>query len=121
MYISCQMASVRIGSLPISDPADCSSVSFEPPSPTPVIPMSVSTVTTMLLWLNNWFRLGGWKIRTLVIFALGSAASTRRGSAAPTTDAAASDFKNDLRCMAYLMDSVFHPRPLGSLRQTRYA
>ena len=60
MYISCQLASMWKGSFPISDPAACSSMSLEPPSPTPVIPMSVSTVTTMLLWLKVWFRLGGW-------------------------------------------------------------
>jgi hypothetical protein len=45
-----------------------------------------------------------------VIFALGSAASTRRGRAALTTDAAASDFKKDLRCMAHLMETVYSIR-----------
>ena len=44
MYISCQIASILKGFLPISVPAHCSSVSFDPPSPMPVMPMSVSTV-----------------------------------------------------------------------------
>ena len=39
--------------------ATCSRVSLSPPSPMPVMPMSVSTVATMLLWLNNGLRLGG--------------------------------------------------------------
>ena len=59
MYISCQIASIRNGFLPISVPAHCSSVSFDPPSPMPVIPKSVSTVTTMLLWLKSGLRFGG--------------------------------------------------------------
>ena len=54
-----QIASILKGSLPISVPAHCSSVSLVPPSPMPVMPMSVSTVHTMLLWLNRGLRFGG--------------------------------------------------------------
>ena len=43
----------------MSVPAHCSSVSFDPPSPIPVIPMSVSTVQIMLLWLKRGLRVGG--------------------------------------------------------------
>ena len=59
MNISCQIASILNGFLPMSVPAHCSSVSFEPPSPMPVMPMSVSTVQSMLLWLKSRFGVGG--------------------------------------------------------------
>ena len=59
MNISCQIASILKGSLPISVPAHCSSVSFDPPSPMPVMPKSVSTVQSMLLWLKSRFGVGG--------------------------------------------------------------
>ena len=62
------------GSWPIRRPADCSRVSREPPSPMPVMPASVSTVTTRSLWLNRGFGCSGEYTRTRVIFILGMAA-----------------------------------------------
>ena len=62
------------GSCPIRRPADCSSVSRAPPSPIPVMPASVSTVTTRSLWLNSGFGRSGEYTRTRVIFILGMAA-----------------------------------------------
>jgi len=44
-----------------------------------------------------------------VIFAWGSAASTRRGRAAAATDATAIDSKNDLRFMAHLLETLLNP------------
>jgi integrase/recombinase XerD len=40
-------------------PAHCSSVSLAPPSPIPVIPTLVSTVTTMFVWLKSGLSSGG--------------------------------------------------------------
>ena len=51
--------------------ADGSSRSFEPPSPMPMMPPSVSTVTTMSLWLGSGFKTGGVQMRTRVIFIFG--------------------------------------------------
>src|SRR5262245_38630794 len=72
MNISCQIASILNGSLPMCVPAHCSSVSLEPPSPMPVIPMSVSTVQSMLLWLKRRLGCGRRTMRTLVILPVGS-------------------------------------------------
>src|SRR5688572_23372590 len=106
MYISCQMASMRKGFLPMRVPAHCSRVSLAPPSPTPVIPASVSTVTTMLLWLKSSFRFGGRKIVTFVIFIFGSAASTICGRRSAAAGAAARDFRKDLRNMGVTQDCI---------------
>src|ERR1035438_2977363 len=99
MYSSCQMASILNGSLPMREPAHCSNVSLEPPSPMPVMPASVSTVTSMLLRLKVRLRSGGLQIRTRVILVFGRAASAARVKATQAAGATASDFRNDLRFM----------------------
>src|SRR6202167_2532935 len=99
MYSRCQRASMLKGSLPIKALAHCSRVSFAPPSPMPVMPASVSTVTSMLLWLKSGLRSGGFQMRTRVIFAFGREAAASLGSARHAAGTAASDFRNDLRCM----------------------
>src|SRR4029453_5076665 len=74
--------------------------SFDPPSPMPVMPMSVSTVTSIALWLKLRFMLGCSQHFTRVTFAPGSAASARAGrmSPAPTPAApAAIDLNSDRR------------------------
>jgi hypothetical protein len=65
----------------------------------PTNPVSVSIVTSMLLWLKIGLRFGGRKIFTFVIFALGSAAVAGRGVSKAAQDAAATLFKNDRRFM----------------------
>src|SRR5579872_5083086 len=103
MYISCQAGSMRNGSLPMSEPAHCSSRSRVPPSPMPVRPASVSTSATMLLWLKVGLRLGGCRMRTLVILAFGRAAHA---------GAAASNWRNARRFMdSSLMDTRGTMRP----------
>jgi hypothetical protein len=63
-----------------------------------VIPASVSTVTTMSLWLGSGFKAGGVQTRTRVIFIFGIPAARACGAAAiPAADVAASDLTNDLR------------------------
>ena len=57
--MSCQRRSMYCGSRPISLPADGDNVSFAPPSPMPVIPASVSIVTTTSLWFNSGLGFGG--------------------------------------------------------------
>src|SRR5579883_3199657 len=94
--MSCQRRSINCGSWPISLPAHCSSVSFDPPSPISVMPASVSTVTTKLLLLNSVFTSGGAYTRTHVIFILGTEALTR-GRSAKVNAEAASDFKKARR------------------------
>src|SRR5262249_24796254 len=91
--MSCQQRSMEKGFLPISRPAHCSSMSRQPPSPTPVsLGLDVSTVTTMLLWLKVWLSVGGAKMRTRVMVSFGrSAAATggtpvRAAAALATTD-----------------------------------
>ena len=59
MNICCQSLSVWKGSMPIKAPAQNSKVSFDPPSPSPVTPMSVSTVTIVVLWFIRRLMPGG--------------------------------------------------------------
>ncbi len=59
-------------------PADCESVSMDPPSPMPVMPASVSMVTTMSLWLKSGLGSGVCQARMRVIFIVGRAAKTGR-------------------------------------------
>jgi hypothetical protein len=65
---------MREGSSPISISAHSCTVSREPPSPIPVMPASVSTVTTWKLWLNIGREMGDSQMRTRVIFIFGMAA-----------------------------------------------
>src|SRR6187549_426151 len=81
----------------------------------PVIPMSVSTVTTMLLWLNRGLKFGGRKILTRVILALGRSADASNGSNNPSAGAAARARKNDLRFISALFSWLRlgpHPQAL---------
>src|SRR4029077_12745159 len=100
MYMWCQIRSIRNGSWPTTLPARTSTRSREPPSPMPVMPMSVSTVTSIALWLKLRFMLGCSQHLTRVTLAFGSDASARAGriSPAPRPPApTASDLKSDLR------------------------
>src|SRR5580700_169205 len=106
------IASMLKGSLPIKALAHCSRVSFAPPSPIPVIPASVSTVTSMLLWLKSGLRSGGFQMRTRVIFAFGREASVIFGSVRHAAGTAASDFRNDLR----FIGESFHRDERGNFR-----
>src|SRR5207344_1753756 len=71
--------------------------SGDPPSPMPVMPISVSTVTSRALWLNERFMLGCAQHFTRVILALGSAASDRRADHRVAPTPAARDFSRVLR------------------------
>ena len=74
--------------------------SFEPPSPMPVRPTSVSTVTSIALWLKLRFMLGCSQHFTRVTVALGRAASARVGRTSPAAmppAPTASDLKSDRR------------------------
>src|SRR5262245_18896283 len=105
MYMWCQIRSMRNGSWPTTLPESTSTRSFEPPSPMPVMPMSVSTVTSIALWLKLRFMLGCSQHLTRVTCAYGSAASARAGriSAAPRPPApTARDLKSDLRFIGVL-------------------
>src|SRR5450432_2087474 len=105
--MSCQRCSMYCGSWPMRRPAHCSSVSFAPPSPTPVMPPSVSTVTTMSLWLKSVFRVGGEYARTRVIFILGRAARAGGGEARPAAELAASaERKKDRRFTRGLLEDA---------------
>src|SRR6476620_4736480 len=97
MYMCCQSRSISKGFWPMTLPARSRTRSGDPPSPMPVMPISVSTVTSRALWLNERFMLGCAQHFTRVILALGSAASDRRAdhSVAPTP--AARDFSRVLR------------------------
>ena len=77
MYMWCQIRSIWNGFFPIRLPASTWIRSFEPPSPMPVMPMSVSTVTSIALWLKLRVMLGCSQHFTRVMVALGSAASER--------------------------------------------
>jgi hypothetical protein len=80
----------------------------------PVTPISVSTVTSRALWLNDRFMLGCAQHFTRVILAFGSAAADCRteNSVAPTP--AASDLRSDLRSIN--ADSRQHHRDRGETR-----
>ena len=70
----------------------------------PVIPASVSIVTTMFDWLNSGFGPGGVYARTRVIFILGSAACNNGRCVRLAVDAAASDLRNVLRFIVISAD-----------------
>src|SRR6186997_2325796 len=97
MYMWCQMRSMSNGLLPIRLPARSWIRSGEPPSPMPVMPISVSTVTSMALWLNDRFMLGCDQHFTRVILALGSAASARVAGSSAAPAPAARALRSDLR------------------------
>src|SRR6516225_2103840 len=99
--MSCQRRSMKRGSSPMSRPATGARRSRVPPSPMPVIPASVSTVTTMSDWLKSGLGLGGDQTRTRVIFILGRPAAVADGAAAvaDVADAAASERRKERRCM----------------------
>src|ERR1022692_4689382 len=111
--MSCHSFSMYCGSFPISLPAHCSIVSFDPPSPMPVIPASVSTVITMLLWLNRGFRFGGAYARTRVIFIFGIAALT---GLRETSETAATEPRNERRFIGHqlIKNRQELPRPCGA-------
>src|SRR5438093_6484237 len=97
MYMCCQSFSISNGLFPMTLPARSRMRSGQPPSAMPVTPISVSTVTSSALWLNDRFMLGCAQHFTRVILAFGSAAADCRteNSVAPTP--AASDLRSDLR------------------------
>src|SRR5277367_1106884 len=68
-----------------------------------MIPASVSTVTTTLLWLKRWFRSGGWYARTRVIFILGMAACALGAEARPAPTTTGKDFSRERRFMENLL------------------
>jgi hypothetical protein len=83
--MSCQIRVMSNGFLPMRRAAQGAIVSSVPPSPIPVIPMSVSMATTMLLCSSGiWsgMTLGPWYKRTWVIRAAGRAAAAARSGAA---------------------------------------
>src|SRR5438128_11937502 len=83
MYMCCQINSVSNAFLPITLGARLATRSGDPPSPIPVMPASVSTRMTMLLWLNDavmLFRFDpvlGVNARILVTMAFGRPAAAR--------------------------------------------
>ena len=125
----CQISSVSNAFRPMTIGARLATRSGEPPSPTPVIPASVSTRMIMLLWLKAAVRLFrfdpvlGVSTRTLVTMALGNAAAARaraggvrscaacahtglsHGRRHPPTAPTARDFANVLRSDVHLSSS----------------
>src|SRR6266480_2702391 len=83
MYMCCQINSVSNAFLPITLGARLATRSGDPPSPTPMMPASVSTRMIMLLWLNDavmLFRVDpvfGVSTRIFVTIAFGRVAAAR--------------------------------------------
>src|SRR5688572_8782589 len=97
MYMWCQIRSISNGFFPIRLPARSWIRSGEPPSPMPVMPMSVSTVTSIPLWLKERVMLGWAQHFTRVIFAFGRAASDRVAGSNAAPAPAARNLRSDLR------------------------
>src|SRR5262249_21763648 len=110
---------------PTTLPARLSIRSLDPPSPMPVMPMSVSTVTRSELWLKLRFMLGCVQHFTRVTVAFGSAASTRAGRMSPAPippSPIAADLKSDLRFIMTGASSLSPPsldarRPTTALHE----
>src|SRR5437899_6432589 len=97
---------MRSGSSPMIIWAHCSTVSLEPPSPIPVSPESVSTVTIWKLWLKRVFESGFWKKRIRLIFIFGSAASIRAGRSSAAAEPDRADWRKVRR---FISVKISHP------------
>src|SRR4051812_19585410 len=86
MNAACQIISVSNALRPMTLRATLRTVSGEPPWPTPVMPASVSTSTTMLLWGSACAPLrsqpAGKNIRILVTLFTASLEAARAGAVA---------------------------------------